>query len=204
MRLPLAFRTCAGVVRNTLRIFRGCSSVVEHELPKLGVEGSIPFTRSNAPSPYSGQMNKNTPAVDLTSRSSFSHWTPVTIRFSDQDSLGHVNNVAVAAFVESCRTRLIHPFLMREKYPDLDYALVHVEIDYKAEFHYPGTVDVGGRLQRVGTKSFSTGFGLFVDEQCVATAGSVNCFFDLQKRESVLPPNDVRELLEKAIDEQPG
>ena len=25
----------------------GCSSVVEHELPKLGVEGSIPFTRSS-------------------------------------------------------------------------------------------------------------------------------------------------------------
>ena len=149
-------------------------------------------------------MNKDTSSIDLTARASFIHWTPVTIRFSDQDSLGHVNNVAVAAFVEACRTRLIHPYLMREKYPSLNYALVHVEIDYRAEFHFPGTVDVGGRLQRVGSKSFSTAYGLFIDDKCVATAGSVNCFFDLGTRMSVSPPDEVRALLEKAIQSQPG
>ena len=149
-------------------------------------------------------MNKNTPAIDLTARASFNHWTPVTIRFSDQDSLGHVNNVAVAAFVESCRTRLIHPFLMTEKFPDLNYALVHVEIDYRAEFRYPGTVDVGGRFLRVGAKSFTTAYGLFVGERCVATAGSVNCFFDLEKRQSVAPPDEVRALLEKALAGEPS
>lgn len=148
-------------------------------------------------------MNKDTPAIDLTSRASFNHWVPVTIRFSDQDSLGHVNNVAVAAFVESCRTRLIHPFLMRDKYPHINYALVHVEIDYRGEFHYPGTVDVGGRIQRVGSKSFTTAYGLFVDDRCVATAGSVNCFFDLNTRESVAPPDEIRELLEKTYAAQP-
>jgi acyl-CoA thioester hydrolase len=149
-------------------------------------------------------MNKNTPAIDLTSRASFNHWTPVTLRFSDQDSLGHINNVAIAAFVESGRTRLIHPFLLRDKYPELNYALVHVEIDYKAEFHFPGTIDVGGRIQRIGSKSFSTAFGMFMDDVCVATAGSVNCFFDLETRMSVSPPDEVRALLEKAIQSQPG
>ena len=149
-------------------------------------------------------MNKDTSAIDLTSRNSFIHWTPVTIRFSDQDSLGHVNNVAVAAFVEACRTRLIHPFLMRDKYPNLNYALVHVEIDYLAEFHYPGTVDIGGRLERIGSKSFSTRYGLFVENRCVAIAGSVNCFFDLEKRESVSPPDEVRVLLEKTFRSQPS
>ena len=178
--------------------------MVEHELPKLGVEGSIPFTRSSTPYYFCLRMNKDSPSPDLTKRASFIHWTPVTIRFSDQDSLGHVNNVAVAAFVEACRTRLIHPFLMREKYPHLDYALVHVEIDYRAEFHYPGTVDVGGRLQRIGSKSFTTAYGLFVGDRCVATAGSVNCFFDLDKRESIAPPQDVRALLEKTLAEQPS
>jgi acyl-CoA thioester hydrolase len=149
-------------------------------------------------------MNKDSSTVDLTSRASFNHWVPVTIRFSDQDSLGHVNNVAVAAFVESCRTGLIHQFLLREKYPHIDFALVHIEIDYRAEFHYPGTVDVGGRLQRIGSKSFSTSYGLFVGDTCVATAGSVNCFFDLSRRESVTPPDEVRALLEKSFAGQPG
>ena len=38
-------------------------------------------------------MNKDSSAA-LTNRASFMHWTHVPIRFSDQDSLGHVNNVA--------------------------------------------------------------------------------------------------------------
>ena len=141
-------------------------------------------------------MDKSTA---LTNRAHFTHWTCVPIRFSDQDSLGHVNNVAIAAYVEAGRTRLIHEFLLRDKYPDLDYALVHVEIDYLAEFHYPGTVDVGGRVERVGTKSFTTGYGLFAGENCVATSRSVNVFFDTAKRESVTPPDDVRALLENTL-----
>lgn len=143
-------------------------------------------------------MTSDSLRTDLTDRASFRHWTPVTIRFSDEDNLGHVNNVAIAAYVEASRTMLIHRFLLREKYPDLNYALVHVDIDYLAEFHYPGTVDVGGRVERVGTKSFATGYGLFVGEKCVATARSVNVFFDTAKRSSVAPPGDVRALLENA------
>ncbi len=144
-------------------------------------------------------MNKDTPATDLTIRDSFSHWTPVTIRFSDQDPLGHVNNVSITAYVEACRTMLVHKFLLREQYPDLDYVLVHLDIDFVAEFHYPGTVDVGGRVERVGGKSFTTGYGLFIDSKCLATARCVNVFFDTLKRESIAPPQDVRALLAGAL-----
>ena len=149
-------------------------------------------------------MNETVRPIDLTSRETFDHWTAVTIRFSDQDPLGHVNNVAVAAYVEASRTMLIRPFLLQEKYPQLDFALVHLEIDYKGEFTYPGTVDVGGRVERIGTKSFTSSYGLFVEDRCVATAGSVNCFFDTTKRESVAPPDDVRALFEKTIAAQPS
>lgn len=148
-------------------------------------------------------MAKAENAVDLTSRASFNHWTPVTIRFSDQDPLGHVNNVAVGAYVEVCRTQLIHKALLREKYPDLNFALVHLEIDYKAEFRYPGTIDVGGRIDRIGTKSFSSSYGLFLDDTCVATAGSINVFFDTSQRAGVEPPDDVRALIEKIMADQP-
>ena len=149
-------------------------------------------------------MNQATHSIDLTDRESFSHWTQVSIRFSDQDPLGHVNNVAIAAYVEASRTMLIHPFLLREKYPNLNFALVHVEIDYKGEFTYPGMVDIGARLERVGRTSFSTSYGLFGEDKCVATAGCVNCFFDISKRASVTPPDDVRDLFEKAIADQPS
>jgi hypothetical protein len=38
---------------------RGRSSVVEHQLPKLSVVGSIPIARSNKISHYLGQSEKN-------------------------------------------------------------------------------------------------------------------------------------------------
>lgn len=137
--------------------------------------------------------------VDLTDRKSFSHWTPVTIRFSDQDPLGHVNNVSTVAYVEAGRTMLIHRFMSWEKYPDLNFALVRVEMDYRAEFTYPGTVDVGSRLLRIGRKSFSSGYGLFVEDRCVATSISVNVFFDTAKRIGVEPPAEIRAAMEAEI-----
>ena len=46
--------SCVGAGNDLIERERcGCSSVVEHELPKLGVEGSIPFTRSTLFRTYS-------------------------------------------------------------------------------------------------------------------------------------------------------
>jgi len=32
------------------------------------------------------------PDIDLADRATYRHWSPVTIRFSDQDSLGHTDD----------------------------------------------------------------------------------------------------------------
>ena len=129
---------------------------------------------------------------DLKSRATFKHFTPVTLRFSDQDSMGHVNNVAFAAFVEAARTMLIQGLLNQFNHPDLDFILARVVIDYKQELHYPGTVDVGARLINLGSKSLTSGYGVFLDNTCIATAESVNVFYDMAMRKSVVPPEDVK------------
>ena len=144
-------------------------------------------------------MDPSSPEFDLTDRAIYSQWTPVTIRFSDQDPLGHVNNVAIAAYVESGRTMLIQQYLDPENHPHINFALVRIEIDYRAEFRYPGTVDVGGRIIRLGTKSFTSGYGLFLGDKCVATCRSVNVFFDTKQRKGIEPPAIIRERFEKAI-----
>lgn len=136
-----------------------------------------------------------TGGVDLTRRDTFSHWTPVTVRFCDQDPMGHVNNVAFAAYVEAARTMLIRSFLDGIDVPNLDFVLARVAIDYRRELHYPGTVDVGARVLRAGTKSLTTGYGIFLEAVCVATAESVNVFFDTERRASVAPPDAVRRAL---------
>ena len=54
---------------------------------------------------------KTDTAADLTDAGTFRHWTPVSLRFSDQDSMGHINNVAYAAYVEQARVAFIDTFL---------------------------------------------------------------------------------------------
>jgi acyl-CoA thioester hydrolase len=80
--------------------------------------------------------------------------------------------------------------------PGIDYVLARVVIDYVKETHYPGTVDVGGRVTKVGTKSITSGYGVFVGDQCVATSESVNVFFSLRERKTIAIPDNVRADLE--------
>ncbi len=137
---------------------------------------------------------------ELARRETFQQFTEVTIRFSDQDSMGHVNNVAFVAYVEAARTMLIQTILDRFDHRNLDFILARVEIDYLRELHYPGRVDVGARLLRLGNKSLTSGYGVFSGDVCVATALSVNVFYDTQARRSVAPPDDVRRDMHLLID----
>ena len=105
--------------------------------------------------------------------------------------MGHVNNVSFAAYIEAARTMLIQGLLDQFKHDGLDFILARVVIDYRSELHYPGSVDVGARLTRLGSKSLTSSYGIFVDDRCIATGESVNVFYDMNSRTSMQPPPDV-------------
>ena len=138
----------------------------------------------------------NTEDISLKAADNYRFWTPVTIRFSDQDPLGHVNNCAYAAYIEASRTMFLGSLLDTDSEPDIDFSLASVTIDYLKEMHYPGTVDVGGRVLRLGNKSITTGFGVFLGDNCVATSTSVNVFFSTTQRVAMPIPDNVRSRLE--------
>ncbi len=133
---------------------------------------------------------------DLTSKDNFRHWTPVTVRFSDQDPLQHVNNVAYATYFEAARTMFLGGLLNTDESAEIDFILVRLVIDFVKETHYPNTVHVGTRVIKLGTKSITTGYGCFVGDDCVATSESVNVFFSTVERKSVAIPDAVRTSLE--------
>ena len=93
---------------------------------------------------------------DLTRRETFDLFTPVTIRFSDTDMLGHINNVATASYFEAARCELFYKLMQdggltkRGEEAEIDFVLARVAIDYRREFFYPGTVEVGSRFTRIG------------------------------------------------------
>ena len=138
---------------------------------------------------------------DLTRRDSFRHFSPVTIRFGDQDSLAHVNNVALAQYFEVGRTAYVYDIIRAAGAEGrIEFILARLVIDFLRELHYPGAVEVGSRLTRLGTKSLTTGYGIFAGDDCIATSEAVNVFYDMATRKTVTPPPDVRALLERELD----
>lgn len=139
-------------------------------------------------------------AKDLTRRATFELFTPVTVRFCDTDKLGHVNNVSIASYVEAGRCELYYK-LLQDAGTDarIDFVLARAAIDFRREIFYPGTVEVGSRFLKLGNRSVTTGYGIFVGDACVATSECVNVFFDMETRKSVAPTGSLRSLLEAAV-----
>lgn len=142
---------------------------------------------------------KTTPP-DLADIAGYRFFEPVTLRFSDQDAMGHVNNVAYAALFEAGRLGLFIDLFHGMGDQHFNFVLAHLAIDYLREMHFPGEVQVGGRVLRVGGKSVTTGYGVFLDGVCHATSISVNVSFDPATRRSRPFPADLRQRLESCLE----
>lgn len=132
-------------------------------------------------------------SVDLKDRESYRHFTHVTIRFSDEDRMGHVNNAAYSVWIEAARVAYLES--LYRPGAELDTVLARIIVDYLQETHWPGDVHIGSRLMAVGNKSLRTAYGVFRDDQCLATSECVNVFFDPRVRSSTVPPAPVHEAL---------
>jgi acyl-CoA thioester hydrolase len=121
----------------------------------------------------------------LNQRDSYTVFCSETLRFSDTDMIGHVNNVAYAALLESGRTL----YTRRASFPRFAsnqlLVLARIEIDYRRELHWPNTVDIGTRLSRIGTASFVLGQGIFLGDACITTGRSTLVMIDRNTRRSV-------------------
>lgn len=141
------------------------------------------------------------PETDLMKRASYAHWTPVHIRFADMDILRHVNNVALAAYFEAARTAFVYDVInLAGVDQSNEFVLARVVIDFHRELHYPGSVEVGARLIRLGNKSMTSGYGVFQGDLCYATSEAVNVFYDLSTRKTMAPAPGVRAVLEKELE----
>lgn len=111
--------------------------------------------------------------IDLASVSAYAHWVDERVRFSDTDLVGHVNNVAIAAYVESGRVAFASGLMRTVHETGFVVTLRRVEVDYLAELHYPADLRVGSRLLALGRTSLTVGTGVFDGQRCIATSRGV-------------------------------
>jgi len=128
-------------------------------------------------------------------RARYPHWTTVTVRFSDQDATGHVNNVAFAAYVEAGRVAFgwdhTRPLLADGQ----DLFMANVSIAYRRQLRYPGAVEVGTGILKLGRSSITLGCGIFRDGALVADAESVVVLVDRAAGTSQKLPDALRAVL---------
>jgi len=111
--------------------------------------------------------------------------------------MGHVNNAIYAVWFEASRVRFIEQFVPVSD--ELDTVLARITINFLEETRFPGEVAIGARLLAVGNKSLRSGYGIFREGTCLATADCVNVFFDPRTRRSTSPPEAVRRALQQAL-----
>lgn len=129
----------------------------------------------------------------LRERTSFRHFTQERIRFSDTDLVGHVNNTAYAVYSESGRVDFNHVVLNMDK--SLGVVVARISINMLTETHFPGTIEIGTGVMRVGRTSYTLGHGLFKGDTCVATAEGVLVLLDRESRRPVQLPEATRAAL---------
>ena len=137
--------------------------------------------------------------IDLQDPGSYSTWTSDTIRYSDLDPNGHVNNGAINAFFEDGRVRF-RDHHMAESPGDIltGFVLVKYTIDYHAMLRFPGDVDIGTTVMKIGNSSYTLGQGIFCDRQCIATAQVVTVRVDPASGRPIALSEDYKERLSKA------
>ncbi|NJD30448.1 MAG: acyl-CoA thioesterase [Gammaproteobacteria bacterium] len=105
----------------------------------------------------------------------------ILARYADVDPLWHINNVAIAQYYEEARVAAATAMLDGERIPTAtgDRILIaHQSIDYLREASYPGSLEIGVGVLRIGNSSYTFGMGMFQDGQCVSVSDAVMVFAD--------------------------
>jgi len=136
----------------------------------------------------------------LADRSRFSVWNTDKLRLADVDHQGHVNNAVHAVLYTNGRYQFFRQHVRPHVAKTDPFAMVKMTIEYLSEMHYPGEVEIGTLIRRVGRSSITFGQGMFKDGRCVAVSESVMVLLDpVTRRAKPLPPEAVTQL-ERFVD----
>jgi acyl-CoA thioester hydrolase len=116
------------------------------------------------------------------------------VRFADLDPNQHVNNAVYATYFETGRVTLMKDPGFGLMPPGLSWIMVRLDIHFRAELRWPGTIEMGLGVSRFGRTSVTFDQVVFSEGKCVASAQSVTVLIDEATRK---PTPLTAEILEK-------
>jgi acyl-CoA thioester hydrolase len=121
------------------------------------------------------------------------------IRYSDLDRQGHVNNAVFATFSEVGRVAFMYDPERPLAIEGRSFVIARLLIDFRAELFWPGTVDIGTGVLKVGRSSFTLAQGLFSKGHLAAAAEATIVMVDKETRRSTPLPPGTLDLLRSLV-----
>ena len=104
------------------------------------------------------------------------------VRFADLDPNQHVNNAVYATYFETGRVTLMKDKSYWHLPEGLTWIMVRLDIHFRAELRWPGTIEMGLGVAKFGRTSVTFDQVVFSESLCVASAQSVTVLIDQATR----------------------
>lgn len=145
-------------------------------------------------------MTQNgTVSIDDYQRSNFSYFKEISLRWMDNDIYGHVNNVTYYSYFDTAANSvLIERGKLDIQNADVVGFVVASNCQYVKPIEFPGTIEVGVCVNRLGNSSVEYGIAIFSsgEERPAAFGSFTHVFVSRKGGQSVAMPDDIRDALQ--------
>ncbi len=121
--------------------------------------------------------------------SDFNFSYPITVRYSDLDPQGHVNNARYLSYIEQARVKYIQHLNLWDgnSFLDIGVVIANVQIDFKAPIFISDDIQVEMRVSRLGRKSFEMEYQItgITNEKVFATSSTILVAYDYHKGRTI-------------------
>ncbi|MDQ8043115.1 MAG: thioesterase family protein [Solirubrobacteraceae bacterium] len=135
------------------------------------------------------------PAPPSRARADYPRFTQFRTRWMDNDQFGHLNNVLYYSFFDSAvNETLIAEFGFDPLADPEVFYVVETGCSFHAGVAFPGLLDIGVRVARLGGSSVTYEIGVFAEgaAEAAATGRFVHVRVDRETERPVPLPDDVR------------
>src|SRR6201989_3354672 len=92
------------------------------------------------------------------------------VRYADLDPNQHVNNAVYASYFETGRVTLVKDRSRGLMPPGLSWMMVRLDMHFRAELRWPGSIELGLGVARLGRTSVTFEQVVFSQGRCIASA----------------------------------
>jgi acyl-CoA thioester hydrolase len=118
------------------------------------------------------------------------------VRFADLDPNQHVNNAVYATYFETGRVTLMKDIKFGLMPSGLAWIMVRLDIHFRAELKWPGTIEMGLGVSKFGRTSVTFDQVVFSEGKCVASSQSVSVLIDDVTRRPVPLTQEIKKNFE--------